>query len=44
MRFLEELFEYYYERLAPEITQEENCPARCWLRAMDAERAEELGI
>lgn len=37
-------FDEYYSRLAPEITTEINCPARCWLRAMDAKRAEELGI
>ena len=42
---LEDLtFEDYHDRLAPLITGEINCPARCWLRAMDAKKAEELGI
>lgn len=39
-------FEEYYLRLAGTraADKDKNCPARCWLRAMDAKRAEELGI
>lgn len=39
-------FEDYYFRLSGTrvADQDKNCPARCWLRAMDAERAEELGV
>lgn len=39
-------FEDYYFRLSGTrvADQDKNCPARCWLRAMDAKRAEELGI
>lgn len=42
----EPTFEEYYLILAgtEAADQDKNCPARCWLRAMNAERAEELGI